>query len=120
MFDKAEDLIIEFVKLKDGKHTLNFRVDETFFEELGSKEVYKADVNVQVLVDKNVNWMHCHLDIHGTLTVDCHRCLVNIPMGIESIGLLINVKGNIVNRFFRSEKITVPSSGEVKIGRAHV
>jgi methenyltetrahydromethanopterin cyclohydrolase len=48
MFDKAEDLSIEFVKLKDGKHVLDFRVDETFFEELGSKEVHKADVSVAV------------------------------------------------------------------------
>ncbi len=29
-------------------------------------------------------------------------------------GLLINVKGNIVNRFFKSEKISAPSSGELK------
>ena len=89
MFDKAEDLIIEFVKLKDGKHSLNFRVNEAFFEELGSAEVHKADVEVQVLVDKNVNWMHCHLDIHGSMTVDCHRCLVDIPLGIETKYLLI-------------------------------
>jgi uncharacterized metal-binding protein YceD (DUF177 family) len=89
MFDKAEDLTIEFVKLKDGKHTFNFRVNEKFFEELGSVEVYKADVQVQVLVDKNVNWLHCHLDINGFLTVDCHRCLVNIPMEISTKYLLI-------------------------------
>jgi uncharacterized metal-binding protein YceD (DUF177 family) len=89
MFDKAEDLIIEFVKLKDGKHSFNFRVDKTFFEELGSAEVHKADVEVEVLVDKNVNWMHCHIDIHGSMTVDCHRCLVDIPLGIETKYLLI-------------------------------
>ena len=106
-------MIIEFVKLKDGKHTLNFRVDETFFEELGSKEVYKADVNVQVLVDKNVNWMHCHLDIHGTLTVDCHRCLVNIPMGIDAKYLLIV-------KLDSQETVDVDHEDDGEIGRAHV
>lgn len=89
MYDKAEDLSIEFVKLKDGKHDLSFRVDETFFESLGSTEVQKADVHVAVEVDKNVNWMHVRLAISGALTVDCHRCLVALPMDINTKYLLI-------------------------------
>jgi len=89
MFDKAEDLSIEFVKLKDGKHALDFRVDETFFEELGSKEVHKADVSVAVEVDKNVNWMHVRLHMTGSMTVDCHRCLVPLPLAIDARYLLI-------------------------------
>jgi uncharacterized metal-binding protein YceD (DUF177 family) len=89
MFDKAEDLSIEFVKLKDGKHALGFRVDETFFEELGSKEVHKADVSVVVEVDKNVNWMHVRLHMTGSMTVDCHRCLVPLPLAIDAKYLLI-------------------------------
>jgi uncharacterized metal-binding protein YceD (DUF177 family) len=89
MFDKAEDLSIEFVKLKDGKHALGFRVDETFFEELGSKEVHKSDVSVEVEVDKNVNWMHVRLHMTGSMTVDCHRCLVPLPLAIDAKYLLI-------------------------------
>lgn len=89
MYDKAEDLSIEFVKLKDGKHDLSFRVDETFFESLGSSEIQKADVHVAVEVDKNVNWMHVRLAISGSLTVDCHRCLVALPMDITTKYLLI-------------------------------
>lgn len=89
MFDKAEDLCIEFVKLKDGKHNLDFRVDETFFDSLGSKEIHKADVCVAAEVDKASNWMHVHLRMSGSLTVDCHRCLVALPMQIDTKYLLI-------------------------------
>jgi uncharacterized metal-binding protein YceD (DUF177 family) len=89
MYDKAEDLYIEFVKLKDGKHLLDFRVDELFFESLGSTEVHKADVSVAVEVDKTSNWMHVKLDIKGSVTVDCHRCLVALPMEIATKYLLI-------------------------------
>lgn len=89
MYDKAEDLFIEFVKLKDGKHNLDFRVDSTFFESLGSTEVQNADVQILVEVDKNVNWMHVRLDISGSMTVDCHRCLVSLPMSITTKYLLI-------------------------------
>lgn len=89
MFDRAEDLNIEFVKLKDGNHAFDFRVDETFFESLGSKEIHSADVSVSVDVEKNVNWMHIHLFISGNLTVDCHRCLVSLPLAIETKYLLI-------------------------------
>lgn len=89
MFDKAEDLCIEFVKLKDGKHQLDFRVDETFFESLGSKEILKADVGVLAEVDKTANWMHVHLHMSGNMTVDCHRCLVALPLPIDTKYLLI-------------------------------
>lgn len=89
MYDKAEDLYIEFVKLKDGKHLLDFRVDELFFESLGNTEVYKADVSVCVEVDKTSNWMHVKLEMKGSITVDCHRCLVALPMEIATKYLLI-------------------------------
>ena len=61
MYDKVEDLCIEFVKLKDGKHNLDFRVDESFFESLGSKEIHNANMQVDVEVDKSTNWMHVRL-----------------------------------------------------------
>lgn len=89
MFDKAEDLCIEFVKLKDGKHNLDFRVDGPFFESLGSKEIHAADVNLTAEVDKTSNWMHVHLRMFGNMTVDCHRCLVALPMQINTKYLLI-------------------------------
>jgi uncharacterized metal-binding protein YceD (DUF177 family) len=89
MYDKAEDLYIEFVKLKDGKHLLDFRVDELFFESLGNTEVYKADVSVCAEVDKTSNWMHVKLEMKGRITVDCHRCLVALPMEIATKYLLI-------------------------------
>lgn len=89
MFDKAEDLCIEFVKLKDGKHSLDFRVDEAFFESLGSTEVQKADVSVVAEVDKSANWMNVRLLMSGSVTVDCHRCLVALPMQINTKYLLI-------------------------------
>jgi hypothetical protein len=38
----------------------------------------------------------------------------NLKQKIVLEGLLINIKGNIVNRFFKSDKITVASDGEVK------
>lgn len=84
MFDKAEDLLIEFVKLKDGKHLLKFRVDESFFVELGSMDVLKADVFVSVNIEKNVNLMQLHLGLNGFMTVECHRCLVDLPLEIDS------------------------------------
>jgi len=89
MYDKVEDLCIEFVKLKDGKHNLDFRVDESFFESLGSTEIHNANVQVDVEVDKSTNWMHVRLRMRGSLTVDCHRCLVALPMQINTKYLLI-------------------------------
>ena len=89
MYDKVEDLCIEFVKLKDGKHNLDFRVDESFFESLGSTEIHNANVQVDVEVDKSTNWMHVRLRMRGSLTVDCHRCLVALPMQIDTNYMLI-------------------------------
>ncbi len=84
MFDKAEDLLIEFVKFKAGKHSLKFRINESFFAELGSIDVLKADVFVSVDIEKNVNLMQLQLGLNGFMTVECHRCLVDLPLKIDS------------------------------------
>jgi len=86
---KTEYLVIEFVKLKDGKHELDFQVDRSFFEFFGNEEVEAADVNVQIEIEKSSNWMNLLLNITGSIHLSCDRCL-------ESIGFPIQTKYRIL------------------------
>jgi len=94
---KTEFLVIEFVKLKDGKHELDFRVDKAFFEFFGNEEVQKADVSVFVNVEKSGNWMNLLLNITGSIHTTCDRCL-------ESIGFPITTKYRIMVKLESNEE----------------
>lgn len=86
---KTEYLVIEFVKLKDGKHELDFQVDRSFFEFFGNEEVEAADIKVQVEIEKSSNWMNLLLNIAGNIHLSCDRCL-------ESVGFPIQTKYRIL------------------------
>ncbi len=86
---KTEYLAIEFVKLKEGKHELDFQVDQKFFEFFGNEEVQHAELSILVDVEKSTNWMNLLLNISGNINLNCDRCL-------ESIGFPIKTKYRIM------------------------
>lgn len=86
---KTEYLAIEFVKLKEGKHELDFQVDQKFFEFFGNEEVQQADLSILVDIEKSTNWMNLLLNISGNIHLSCDRCL-------ESVGFPIKTKYRIM------------------------
>ncbi len=66
---------IPFRGLKEGKHDLNFVVDNSFFEQFESSEVKRGLVNVQVELIKHSQFLELQFDINGKITVNCDRCL---------------------------------------------
>jgi uncharacterized metal-binding protein YceD (DUF177 family) len=66
---------IPFRGLKEGKHDLNFVVDNSFFEQFESSEVKRGLVNVQVELIKRSQFLELQFDINGKITVNCDRCL---------------------------------------------
>ncbi len=81
---KNDNLSIEFVKLKDGKHTVNFDAGKEFFEEFGNEDVKDASLSIVADIDKSSNWMHVMLHISGSISQICDRCLVAIPFPITT------------------------------------
>ena len=83
LFDK-ELLSVEFVKLKDGMHQFQYQLDKAFFELFGNTEVLKADLNVQVDMEKSVNMLQVRLNSTGFIFETCDRCLTDLGLPVEA------------------------------------
>jgi uncharacterized metal-binding protein YceD (DUF177 family) len=79
-----EEFDVEFVKLKDGLHEFNYRLEKKFFEVFGNEDVLKSDIAVKATLEKSVNLMNLSLQLKGRVEVSCDRCLVSLSMPIEA------------------------------------
>lgn len=79
-----EEFDIEFVKLKDGLHEFNYRLERKFFEVFGNEDVFDSDIAVKAILEKSVNLMNLSLQLKGRVEVSCDRCLVPLSMNIET------------------------------------
>lgn len=74
--DVLKQYSIPFVGLKEGKTTVSFDVEESFFKELGgSEELEGANITVDLVIDKRINMLILDFYVEGTIHVTCDRCL---------------------------------------------
>lgn len=73
---------IPFVGLKEGVHVFNFEVGETFFKEFEGSYVHGGNVQVELQLDKKVNFFILEFGIEGTVTTECDRCLKQMELPI--------------------------------------
>jgi len=69
--DVLKEYTLPFVGLKDGKHTFNFTIDNTFFEHFEFHEFNEASLEGLLILDKKPNFLELHFDIKGTVTLEC-------------------------------------------------
>ena len=76
--------IIQFGGLPVGLHEYEFDVNETFFSKVENNEIEKAALQVKALLTKQNNLLQLHVDIQGTVGIDCDGCLKSFDFPIES------------------------------------
>lgn len=79
-----EEFDIEFVKLRDGQHEFNYRLEKKFFGLFGNEEVLDSDLVVKATLEKSVNLMNLNLQIMGKVDVSCDRCLVPLSIKVDT------------------------------------
>ena len=84
-----EDYRIEFVKLKPGKHNLTLKADTSFFLSFENTEVFEANIDVEMELDRHPNWINVSFSAKGFLNTGCDRCLANIPFPIDTKYLMV-------------------------------
>jgi uncharacterized metal-binding protein YceD (DUF177 family) len=89
--------IIHFNGLKEGVHDFVFTLGKPFFEAFEPLEVPDGNVEVQVELTRNTNFLELAIDLAGNIQVRCDRCL-------EHFGLPIAYKGHLVVRFSETDK----------------
>lgn len=76
------DLKIPFVGLKEGKHSFNFELDDTFFAKFDSSPIEKGNVQVNLVFDKHASFFDLHFEIDGTIITECDRCAEDFELDI--------------------------------------
>ncbi len=107
---------IPFSGLKQGKHTFEFQIDNTFFESFEYKEFNAADVKVNVTMNKSSTMLELTFDAGGTVNVNC-------DLTSEPFDLPISATMDLVVKFGEefnddNEEILIIPHGEHQVNLA--
>jgi len=61
--------------LKEGRHTIDFEIDNKFFEHIEESEVKEGSLIANIVMDKRSSHLDLAIGISGNVRVCCDRCL---------------------------------------------
>ena len=74
---KLKDYVIQFIGLKQGRHSFEYEINNSFFEHFDFDEFNGSAVNVKVDLEKKATLLELELRAEGTVNVNCD--LTNEP-----------------------------------------
>jgi len=74
---------IDIKGLGDGEHKYVFRVDGSFFEAYENDTISDARIDVNALLVKGAGVMTVELEMKGSVTVPCDRCLADLALPVD-------------------------------------
>jgi len=78
-----EEFVIPLNGLPTGKSVFSWCADKEFFGSFDNSDILDADIHVDCDLEKSGNYMGINLEIRGTVTVPCDRCLEDLEIPIE-------------------------------------
>ena len=78
-----ENFIIPLNGLTAGKNEFFLHAGKEFFDSFENEEIFDADLQIRILVEKSGRYIGVDCDIEGYLTVECDRCLDMLEMPID-------------------------------------
>ena len=87
--DILKQFVIPFTGLSLGDHNFQFEVRDKFFEHFEYSELERADIKVNVLLDKQVTMLVLNFDIRGDVDFICDRCQESYSHQIKGTERLI-------------------------------
>ena len=84
-----EFLKIDLKGLKEEETSLEFNLDDAFFEALDAAEVRKGSLHVSVSIRKATGFFEFLFHTAGTITIPCDRCLDDMEQSVDSDNRLI-------------------------------
>ena len=116
MTKPLKEYIIQFVGLKLGKHSFDYKIEKKFFSFFEYDEFNDANVDVAVVLNKKTTLLELLFTISGTVNVNCD--LTNEPFDqvINNTYELIIKFGNEFND--ENEEILIIPHGEYEINIA--
>jgi uncharacterized metal-binding protein YceD (DUF177 family) len=75
--------------LKEGHHTIDFEIDDTFFELYEESEVKEGRLNANIEIDKRSTHLDMIIKVSGSVRVSCDRCLEMFSQAVKSENRLL-------------------------------
>ncbi|MBP5798311.1 MAG: DUF177 domain-containing protein [Prevotella sp.] len=101
-----EHLKIDLKRLTAEVTTLEYDLDNSFFEALDGSEVKQGTLHVSVSIRKATGFFDLQFHSEGTVTVTCDRCLDDMEQPIEADNRLVVKLGAVYSE--EDDVITLP------------
>lgn len=88
---------ISYHLLSDGLHNISFDIDSQIFEVVDGSEILGGNCVATILLRKSLSQMRLEVNIKGSVSVNCDRCLDEISTIIDFNGILIVRVTNEIN-----------------------
>jgi uncharacterized protein len=75
--------------LKEGHHTIDFEIDNKFFEQFEDSEVKEGSLVANIEMDKRSTHLDLTIKITGGVRVSCDRCLEMFSQRVKSENRLL-------------------------------
>jgi uncharacterized metal-binding protein YceD (DUF177 family) len=84
MSNKGQEYIIDYKTLESGIYEFDYHIDKDFFAMFDEPLAQDGDADVHVTMKASSAGLDICLDITGTLSVECDRCLETFDMPIDA------------------------------------
>ena len=84
-----ESLKIDLKGLKDEETTLDFDLNDNYFETLDNADVKKGSLHVSVSIRKATGFFEFNFHTEGEIIIPCDRCLDDMELPVETDNRLI-------------------------------
>lgn len=81
--DSLKDYNVDFVKLKLGQHSFNYRISDSFFKIKEHSLIEQGEIDVHLLIDKKERLMNLTFTFQGKVRTDCDICLDSIQLPVK-------------------------------------
>jgi uncharacterized metal-binding protein YceD (DUF177 family) len=75
--------------LKEGHHTIDFEIDNKFFEQIEESEVKEGSLIANVEIDKRSTHLDMMIRVSGSVRISCDRCLEMFFQPVKSENRLL-------------------------------
>ncbi|MFA7134698.1 MAG: DUF177 domain-containing protein [Bacteroidales bacterium] len=89
------EYIIPIKGLSIGKHYYNFTIGNSFFEEYEKSEIFGANLEIELTLDKQATFIDVKGGFKGTVITECDRCLGELELEIDFMASLLVRFGKI-------------------------
>jgi uncharacterized metal-binding protein YceD (DUF177 family) len=82
--NEKNDYILNFKDLSDGKHTFEFKLNDSFFAQFEDIDIEKGDIDVKIIAEKRNSSINLTFEINGNVSIICNRCLDNMILPVKT------------------------------------